>query len=416
MASTSAKPRGGASTTVAGGELYRKPPERHLNLMSDPRVYRGNTYSRPVELTEIAFQTSGKEKSKFGESIGTAKKSTTSKAKGKTPIKDRKTTKQSKDDSKIVAVETADEQEDLYEVIQGEQLRRSDPPPGALPEYIPPPYGIDEATQIIETELFNFDYEVVPFVELIVGRTLEQSLQEMAEEDSLTEIRQRRDNYEHLRNAELAEIQRWEDTAERRAQERNRRNTQASVEEKKRKKVQKQTWANDQARLAMQSISTTSRVRWIQTQSSLFTNTTKNEVETIFFPWLNKQIGVLVDKKRVARSIARDIVAVAHQKANERLKKKRYEDEQHTSEENGRGALHQEDTRGKRFRRKWLPEVLEYLEEHEAIREEDDFSAALSSELKDNRKKEVENSGTAEDSGGEGGQASERSGDGNEES
>lgn len=64
MASTSAKPRGGASTTVAGGELYRKPPEyvlnfsiismnilmfinrRHLNLMSDPRVYRGNTYSR----------------------------------------------------------------------------------------------------------------------------------------------------------------------------------------------------------------------------------------------------------------------------------------------------------------------------------------------------------------------------------
>ena len=60
-------------------------------------------------------------------------------------------------------------------------------------------------------QLFDFDAEVKPVLEVLVGKTLEQSLLEVLEEEELADLRQQQRIYEQLRNAEMAEQQRLEE-------------------------------------------------------------------------------------------------------------------------------------------------------------------------------------------------------------
>jgi radial spoke head protein 3 len=56
------------------------------------------------------------------------------------------------------------------------------PPP---PPFIPPKSGVDAAVQVEPTELFNFNLESAPLVEVITAKTLEQALLEVQEEAEL---------------------------------------------------------------------------------------------------------------------------------------------------------------------------------------------------------------------------------------
>ncbi len=57
------------------------------------------------------------------------------------------------------------------------------------PLYIPRKSGLDVATQIYDGELFDFNMEVSPILDVIVGKTLEQALMEVNEESELAIIR-----------------------------------------------------------------------------------------------------------------------------------------------------------------------------------------------------------------------------------
>jgi hypothetical protein len=57
------------------------------------------------------------------------------------------------------------------------------------PLYIPQKSGSDVATQIYEGELFDFNVEVQPILDVIVGKTLEQALMEVNEENELETLR-----------------------------------------------------------------------------------------------------------------------------------------------------------------------------------------------------------------------------------
>ncbi|KAL8428636.1 hypothetical protein ACSSS7_007109 [Eimeria intestinalis] len=82
---------------------------------------------------------------------------------------------------------------------------------------------VDADTQIQEGELFNFDEEVVPVLEVLVGRVIEQSLNEVIEEEELRAIRQQREAFERERLQQLIEVQALEAAEERRQQEAARR-------------------------------------------------------------------------------------------------------------------------------------------------------------------------------------------------
>lgn len=57
------------------------------------------------------------------------------------------------------------------------------------PLYIPVKSGVDIATQIYQGELFDFDVEVEPILQVLVGKIVEQSFMEVVEEEELKELK-----------------------------------------------------------------------------------------------------------------------------------------------------------------------------------------------------------------------------------
>ena len=55
----------------------------------------------------------------------------------------------------------------------------------STPLFMPAKSGEDRSTQIEEGELFDFDTEVEPILEVLVGKTLERSMMEVLEEEEL---------------------------------------------------------------------------------------------------------------------------------------------------------------------------------------------------------------------------------------
>lgn len=68
-------------------------------------------------------------------------------------------------------------------------------------------------------QLFDFDIEVKPILEVLVGKTVEQGLLEVMEEEELANLRSQQREFEELRNAELVEQQRLEEQERRHREE-----------------------------------------------------------------------------------------------------------------------------------------------------------------------------------------------------
>lgn len=67
--------------------------------------------------------------------------------------------------------------------------------------------------------MFDFDLEVKPILEVLVGKTVEQGLLEVMEEEELANLRSQQRAFEELRNAELVEQQRLEEQERRHREE-----------------------------------------------------------------------------------------------------------------------------------------------------------------------------------------------------
>ena len=82
-------------------------------------------------------------------------------------------------------------------------------------KFLPQKLGKDEATQILDGDLFDFDIDVQPLLTVIVGKTLEQSLLELEQEQEIENLRQaklmyskrRNDDNKRIKNLEEKEIQ-----------------------------------------------------------------------------------------------------------------------------------------------------------------------------------------------------------------
>merc|ERR1719359_1752971 len=103
-----------------------------------------------------------------------------------------------------------------------------DRPPSPL--FMPAKVGVDVDTQIEEGDLFDFDVECEPILEVLVGKTLEQSMMEVLEEEELESIRRHQEDFEKRRAAELLEVQRMEAAEKRRDDELARRKAQQAAQ------------------------------------------------------------------------------------------------------------------------------------------------------------------------------------------
>merc|ERR1719460_1671023 len=103
-----------------------------------------------------------------------------------------------------------------------------DRPPSPL--FMPAKIGIDIETQIEVGELFDFDVECEPVLEVLVGKTLEQGMMEVLEEEELESLRRHQEDFEKRRAAELLEVQRIEAAEKRRSDEMQRRMAQQAAQ------------------------------------------------------------------------------------------------------------------------------------------------------------------------------------------
>ncbi|RVE39812.1 hypothetical protein evm_015538 [Chilo suppressalis] len=103
----------------------------------------------------------------------------------------------------------------------------ADRPP--TPLYVPANTGADAGTQIYPGDLFDFDLEVQPILEVLVGKTAEQALAEVAQEEELAALREHQRRYTELRDAERAERARLAAQDMRLNQEKERRVAEARV-------------------------------------------------------------------------------------------------------------------------------------------------------------------------------------------
>ena len=55
----------------------------------------------------------------------------------------------------------------------------------ASPLFVPAKTGVDAITQIDSTDLFDFDAEVAPILEVLVGKTLHVAMLELMQEEEL---------------------------------------------------------------------------------------------------------------------------------------------------------------------------------------------------------------------------------------
>ena len=190
-----------APQPIRPGKKYRNEDGVSLTLMSDPRVIRGSTNSAPATLkkssTANGIATSGSRSSVLSKSNN----------QNSTPPNNQSTyvfqTKKYCNDEldlstyltegahKIPKSKTNDTQTDEFH-------RR---PP--TPEYIPRKTGIDSSTQIEGgVELFNFDEEVEPMLEIILKKTLEQALLEVCAEEEMKALGESVLRYEEAANLE----------------------------------------------------------------------------------------------------------------------------------------------------------------------------------------------------------------------
>ena len=104
-----------------------------------------------------------------------------------------------------------------------------DRPPDAV--FIPNPEGETKATQIFEgdPDLFDYENEVEPILQVLVGKSIEHARIEVIEEYENGILNKHKADYQQVREAELMETQRLEEMRTRRNDEIDRRNMQMRI-------------------------------------------------------------------------------------------------------------------------------------------------------------------------------------------
>ena len=161
-----------------------------------------------------------------------------------------------------------------------------------------------------------------------MGKTVEQALMEVAEEEELAEIREQQREYEELRNAEMIELQRLEEQERRLRAEKDRRMKQSldalQLEQDVAQKIAARAFAKAYLQDLVPSVFNNLRENGyfydpvehgntlIITSSNDHRRSSSSEIESSFMPWLMtktmNQVNHLVLGRTILDSIIRDVV------------------------------------------------------------------------------------------------------------
>jgi hypothetical protein len=154
---------------------------------------------------------------------------------------------------------------------------------------MPAKIGVDIDTQIEEGDLFDFDSEVEPVLEVLVGKTLEQSMMEVLEEEELESLRRHQEDFEKRRNAEMLEVQRMEAAEKRRSDEMERRMQQQVAQREQDLSMMKKIISRSIAVSHLSSLK--DRAFAHLNDAGVFVDTVQGAVESSFLPQLLQNVS-----------------------------------------------------------------------------------------------------------------------------
>ena len=310
---------------------YRAEDEENIitnNIMFDRRVVRGNTYAaqvvthntqREVERMRYESERTLRRDATCQRKERLAKPSTPPPAEGRAHIKAQTDT---------FLEELSDRPVESEAVTQTEAIL--DRPPSPL--FIPSKTGVDKETDIPGGDLFDFDIEVKPILEVLVGKTLRVSMMEVMEEAELDAIQRRQMEFEQMRNAELVEVQRLDAEASRRFAEKQRRFTQETDRLRQQAELGQKVAARAFARSYLANLS---ELAFDQLEDSgHFVDPVEKEIQDSFIPWLfdsvvettNNHISssscvdaLIVDAIELASNLQSDVIKQIKQKERARV-------------------------------------------------------------------------------------------------
>lgn len=265
------------------------------NIMFDRRVVRGNTYAARILPAEP---------------LTSEKKSTISKRRTYRQAPPR--TPEPVEGRRHTDVQTDVYLEELTDVVEeADNSTQTDPfldrPP--TPVFVPPKSGVDATTQIEDGDLFDFDFEVEPILEVLVGKVLEQGLMEVLEEEELAAMRAHQQHFEQVRNAELVATQRMEAAEKRKMEEKERRLAQERERVEREHVVRAKVAASTFARGYLNGI--VSSVLTRLEDAGYFYDPVEREVQEVVIPWITQSAVGYLEQGIVARQVVNQLVGAA---------------------------------------------------------------------------------------------------------
>jgi len=290
---------------VAPRKKYREPPDAggvNSNIMWDRRVVRGNTYAAQIVATAAPDVVQQLQRDVQDQNRPKQRDSKEFRAPTPEPVQGRH----------HIDVQTDAYLEEVSDKVPEHEVETQtdeflDRP--ASPLFVPIKTGVDKETQILEGDLFDFELEVEPILDVLVGKTLEQSMMEVMEEEELAELRAHQEEFVQLRNAELAETQRMEEAERRKFEEKERRLKQERERMEREQVLKEKVAAAAFAKNYMSGIESSVLDRL--SKMAYFFDPVEREVETDFMPWLGSLALEKLEKVEMASTLAAETVQSA---------------------------------------------------------------------------------------------------------
>lgn len=287
--------------------------------MHDKRVVRGNTYAaRDILREEEAMNNRENDRNNpFGSTI---RRRTRRKAKTNQVMEEKVPSHELLEELPAPISITSSTQTADYENAM-EELHPT--------AYMPKPSGYTRGTEIEETDLFDFDLSVLPILEVIIGKSLDQGKLEVLQEEQVKILQHNKKIWKMERNATFTEAQRLQAELQRHQEERDRRLAQGIQNIESEKFAQRLQDAKDCTKETLSTLQEGVVKRLAK--AGHFYDPTSSQIEGAFVPWLVERIVRGLAKESTARAEVDGIITGACagivEEMNEKLRAEREEQE-----------------------------------------------------------------------------------------
>ena len=335
-------------------EEYRK--KNTYNFVTDPRLKRGRNYGI-VYVTSTAFDENDIAMKKLGsgipsDNISNDNMTSGTLTQGQVPGKKSKKGKIVAENLELMGVPLPPHLESVGSMTT--EIKEILPTPETfdmeiqtqdyidlpqIPLFKPEKRGEDAGTQIEKGDLFDFNVEVEPIINVLTFKTLEEARMEVLEEEEIKEMKRQMQAFEKVRNRELEIVQKLECQTIRKEEEKNRRNNERAIRTKMAKIYQKKLISTVFAKNYLKNIK--SKTLKDLEEKGVLRKTEKNEYHTKITPaikegcekLLEEENAVLYGLDNLLEQGYHDMIRNKHKEALENETKRKAEEKRKKIEE-----------------------------------------------------------------------------------